>query len=790
MLSIYKNNASCLINRESDNRHVLALLEGPIVLDFSGAKPRPAQWIGRPLQRIEDERLLRGAGCFVDDLEPAGCLFVEIVRSVHPAGRIVSIDLDGARDLPGVVRVFSAADVAGLGSPAVNPLLPDMQLPAFELFACERIGALGQPLAAIVATSATVAKDAAQLIAVDIEPDEAPPLSSETAVSHVWTAGNVDAAFAAAAHVVTIDIEHARLAPFALELRSALAAWDGERQLLTVWLSTQTPHRARSDLAVILALPTERLRVVAPDVGGAFGGKASIYPEDIIVAFASFTLRAPVKWTASRSEEFLSATQGRGATTRAWLAVSEGGRFLGLKADLAFPLGHWLPYSAAAPVNNAGRILPGPYRVPAIRIHGHAEVRNTAAVNIYRGAGRPEATMLMERLVEEAARHLSLDPIKLRHLNAVASTYFPHASGTGAILDSGDYPRLLDIACSSAGYLKLRQDCARMRRAGAICGVGAGLYVEPCGQGWESASIHIEPDGRIVAATGSTSQGQGRQTAFSQIVGDVLLLSPHEIQLNQGDTDTTPPGIGALASRSSPIGGSALLLAAQEFRKTSLGIAAQILRIAGEDTVLVPGGFSCVNDSAQFVSWEQIAKSSYEGTVDCGERPENLKADIVYHADGEAWSSGCVIAAVSIEGETGELSIDTLTWVDDAGPVLNPLLLEGQLLGGMAQGVGEALMEQLIYDDEGQLLTGSLMDYTLPRASDVPLIDLRKLETRSPANILGVKGAGEAGCIGIPAAILNAAIDALRPLGVRTIDMPLTSARIWQAMKDSEKENP
>lgn len=681
------------------------------------------------------------------------------------------------RQSPGVMRVFDAADVAGRAPPAVNALLPGLTAPDCDIFAGTVIRALGQPVAAVIARSPSQARDAAQLFDLDVEPFAAVP-AVERAITHQWTTGDVDAAFAQADFIVRVEQKHARLAPFALEPRAALADWDESDQSLTVWLSTQTPHRARDDLASFLQMPKERIRVIAPDVGGAFGGKASIYPEDLIVALAAVTLRAPAKWTSSRSDDFLAATQGRGATTRAELALSKSGRFLGLKADLAFPLGHWLPYSALAPLNNAGRILPAPYKIAAVDVQGRAEMSNTAATNIYRGAGRPEATLLMERLTDEAARVTGIDPVKLRSMNVIGTADFPYATGTGAVIDSADFNRLLDIAVESSGYGELLKQCKARRRRGEICGIGIGLYAEPCGQGWESASVHIDDHGRIVAATGSTAQGQGRQTAFSQIVTEVLQVALEDVQVVCGDTAAVSTGIGALASRSTPIGGSALQLAAQEFLAKAQARAAMLLN--SNDVIHIAGGFVSQRDTTIRLSWSDFATDQPD---------EKLRADVIYHVPAEAWSSGCVIAMISIDKDTGVLRIEKLSWADDAGPVINPMLVEGQLRGGMAQGIGEALMEQIVYDADGQMLTGSLMDYTLPRASTVPDVDLRKLETPTSANALGSKGVGEAGCIGVPATILNAAIDALRPIGVQTIDMPLTSAKIWQAMDAARKKN-
>ncbi|WP_244628229.1 xanthine dehydrogenase family protein molybdopterin-binding subunit [Stappia taiwanensis] len=745
-------------------------------------------WMGEALRRREDRRLVTGQGRYVDDLTPEGCLHLEFVRSQFAHGEIVELDLEEARALDGVVAVFTAADLAGLGAAAINLLIPDVRPQPMHVLAAERVEAVGQPVAAIVATSRAIARDAAQLAGLDIEPlsvasgEDRPEVLTPEVLSHDWRSGDADAAFAAADHVVGVTVEHSLLAPMALEPRAALADWREGR--LTAWLSTQTPHRARDDLARMLALPLAQVRVIAPDVGGAFGGKASIYPEDVMVAFAARRLGAPVKWCATRSDDLLAATHGRGATTSGELAVAADGTVLGLRAKLAFQLGSWMPFSAVIPARNAGRILPGPYRVEDIDIGAKGYFANRAAVGIYRGAGRPEATMLMERLMDEAARVLSLDPLEFRRRNLIAADAFPYATPTGETLDSGNYQALVDMARHHAGYDALRARQAELRRDGKIFGIGVSLYIEPCGQGWESATASLCRDGTIIAATGSSAQGQGRETAFSQIVADLMRVSPERVTVRHGDTGESPTGIGALASRSTAIGGGAMVRACEGLLEQIRRAGAELLQ-CGEDEI-VPGdaGVSVASDQGRMATWEALA-GHLLGPETGDPKEAALCSSVVFHADGEAWASGCCIASVIIDEDTGTPTIDEVVWVDDAGVVLNPMLVRGQLVGGMAQGLGEALMERIVYDEDGQMLTGSLMDYAVPRAADIPPVRIEKIETPSPTNPLGAKGVGEAGCIGIPAAIVNAVGDALSPFGVRGLQMPLTSERIWRAMHDA-----
>ncbi|MBW3096420.1 xanthine dehydrogenase family protein molybdopterin-binding subunit [Pseudohoeflea sp. DP4N28-3] len=734
-------------------------------------------WIGHSPRRREDYRLVTGGGAFVDDHQPEGCLHLAFVRSELAHGRIVAINREAARQAEGIVAVYVAADLAGLGEAAINRLLPGITATPMHVLARDIVTAAGQPIVAIAATSAAAAADAAQLVEVQIDPL---PLigveDREPVLRHRWAAGDVNSAFKTAAATVSASVEHALLAPMTLEPRAALACFDADG--LTAWLSTQTPHRARDDLARMLDLPVNKVRVIAPDVGGAFGGKASIYPEDVMVAWAAKDLCRPVKWTASRSEDLLAATHGRGGRLHGELALDAAGTVLGLRARLTFSHGGWMPFSAAAPARNAGRILPGPYRVEAIDVSVEGFLSHGAAVGIYRGAGRPEAAMLMERLMDAAARRLAIDPLEIRRRNLVASDAFAYRTPTGETLDSGNYAALLERLDAHVDYHRLRSEMDARRKSGEIVGLGLGFYIEPCGQGWESASISLCRDGSIVAATGSSAQGQGRETAFAQIVAETLRVVPERVSIRSGDTQAVAEGIGALASRSTAIGGGAMLRACEALRAKVSDAAGEVLQCAASEIVLSEEGLC--GGGGQSLSWEALGRQ-VAGAGATADEPA-LTSSAVYHAEGEAWSSGCCLASVAIDRDTGTVAVERLVWIDDAGRVLNPMLVKGQLVGGMAQGFGEAMMERLVYDDDGQLLTGSLMDYAVPRADDVPQVEIDKLETWSPSNPLGVKGVGEAGCIGVPAALVNAVSDALTPFGAPSLQMPLTSEKVWRAI--------
>ncbi len=685
--------------------------------------------------RREDLRLVTGRGRYVSDIALPGMLHATFVRSDHAQGRIVRLDTEAARVAAGVRLVMSGEDVDGARMPDVNPLLPAHGAAPAPLLAHGRVHGVGQAAAMVVADSRAHAEAAAALVDMQVDAaTEAEP--TDDAIFRV--------AFAAgepglAAHRVEVRHTQPRVAPAAMETRAVVAVREGKR--LTIWLPTQSPARARDDIAATLGLEKSQVRVIAPDVGGAFGGKATVSPEDLLVALAAWRLDAAVKWMASRSEDFLSATQGRGARLHGMLALDDAGRFTHLRARLRFPLGTWLPYSAAMPVRNAARILPGPYRLASVDIDATATAEHATAVNIYRGAGRPEAALLMERLVDAAARKTGIDPLELRLRNLIASDAMPYVTPTGERFDSGDYAALLDRAAARFDYAKERRQQAQRRTGGELVGIGIAMYVEPCGQGFESARVTLLADGTVRVASGSAAQGQGHETTFAAIAAEALGCDADKVVVVHGDTDTSPDGIGALASRSIAIGGSAILEAAREASRR---------RDAGD---ALP-----------------------------------LTVESIYRAPGEAWSYGCVMVRLVVDLDTGQPAIERMVWVDDAGRVISPQLAEGQLMGGLAQGIGQAMLERIVYDEHDQLLTGSLMDYALPRAADMPAVELESMAVPATANLLGAKGVGEAGTIGVPAALLNAAIDALAPMGVTELDFPLTAERLWRTIHASHKE--
>ncbi len=690
-----------------------------------------------PTDRMAPARL-RGAGCFVADVALRDPLHLSFARATTASGRIGAPDLSAARSVPDVHAVHSGADVAGLGVLTVNEVIPLNHVPAFPLLVQGQIGGLGQPVAAILGESPMAALDGAEAVLWDVEDAADAGIAGRTPLAEkTWRTGDPEAAFHAAAHVVEVTVQHPRLFPSPMETRGIAVEYSDAG--LTIWLSTQTPHRARSEIAQILGVDAARLRVIAPDVGGAFGMKGSVYPEEVFAVWAAMTHRRSVRWIASRSEDMVSATQGRGLRSHGRLALARDGRFTALEAWIEAPLGAWLPNSALIPAWNAARILPGPYDIECVAIETRAIPGAQGPVGIYRGAGRPEAACLMERLVERAAFELQRCAVDLRVQNVHASGALPTRTVTGNILDSGDYPQTLLRASEATDYPGLRRMQRDARQKGRLFGVGSALYLEPSGEGFESARVTMTTDGNITVASGSSSQGHGRETAYAQIVAELFDLPPDRIEVIHGDTETCPAGIGAVASRGTSIGGSAVFTAAERVR-------------------------------ARHLRGDALP----------------ISEEVRYENEGQAWGHGLYVVVVEIDRDTGVPQILRAACMDDAGRLVNPAFVDGQIRGGFAQGLGEALMEQVVHDGDGQLLSGSLMDYALPRASDIPPMEVHTEETPTPMNALGVKGVGEAGTIGAPAAILNAVMDALAPIGVTRLDMPLTPCKIWSAIRSAE----
>ena len=751
------------------------------------------------MKRREDPRLLTGTGRYVDDLAPPGCLHAVFVRSPHAHARIVRLDVDAARRAQRVVAIVTGEDVAHLPPMPVNRAIPDMKVPPHPLVALGHVRAAGVPVVVVVAESVEAARDAAELIEVEyeplaamVEPEEAlapsapllfPDIEGNRSFRRVLRQGDAAAAFAAAAHRVPLRVAQARIAAVPIEPRAVLAAFDTLTEELTLWVSCQAPFRIRAEVARLLGVPESRVRVIAPDVGGGFGVKSGPYREEIVLAWLAPRVKRPIKWIATRGEDMVTTTHARGAVCEGELALDADGRILALRARVLAPLGSALMNAAAGSPWNHARLLPGAYVVPACEIEVSGALTTTTPLAAYRGAGRPEACFFIERLMDTASRVVGLDPAEIRRRNLIAADAFPYRTVTGQVYDSGDYPQALQRALATADYPALRRAQEERRGRGELVGIGLTSYVEPCALGWESGSLKVERSGRVTAITGSSAHGQGHETTFAQVVADHLGVSPDDVSVVHGDTRSGPEGFGTFGSRSVALGGGALARVSAEVAEKGRRIAAKLLEAAAADVAKIPGGFQVVGVPQRRVTWTEVAAAAYAGgaSLPTGETP-GLEATVYFDPQGEVWSFGAVVAVVSIDRETGRATVENLVWVDDAGTVINPLLAEGQLHGSLAQGLGQILMERIVYDADGQLLTGTLMDYALPRADDVPPVLIEKMHTPSPRNPLGAKGLGEAGCIAMPPAIVNAVVDALSPLGITHLDMPLTPERIWAAL--------
>jgi carbon-monoxide dehydrogenase large subunit len=760
------------------------------------AEQADGAWVGRPLKRREDHRLLIGSGRYVDDIRPPDCAHVALLRSPHAHARITKLDVGPARGAPGVIAVVTGGEVSHLSPMPVNRLVADMRVPPHPIIAEGAVHAAGTPVAAVVAETAYAARDALDLIHVEYEPlpalpepeaavaDGAPALFPDIERNRSFTRavrqGDAARALGGAARVVSLRVAQARLAGVAMEPRSVLAVFDASTEELTLWVSCQAPFRIRAEVARLLGLPESRVRVVAPDVGGGFGVKSGPYREEVLLGWLARRLARPLKWVATRGEDQITTNQSRGSVCEGELGVDAEGRITALRARVVSPLGSALMNAAGGPPWNHARLLPGCYVVPACEISVTGALTTTTPVAAYRGAGRPEASFFIERLMDTAARALDMDPAEIRRRNFIAPGAFPFRTATGQVYDSGDYPLALDRVLAAADYPRLRREQAGRRERGEIVGIGLASYVEPCALGWESGQIKVERSGRVTAITGSSAHGQGHETTFAQIVADHLGVTPDDVVVLHGDTRAGPEGFGTFGSRSVALGGSALARGAVEVREKGRRIAASLLEAAVPDVVGVTGGFHVAGLPQRRVTWREVAAVAYAPghALPAGDTP-GLEATAYFQPEREVWTFGAALCAVRIERETGRLVIERLVWVDDAGTVINPLLAEGQLHGSLAQGLGQALLEQIVYDGDGQLITGTLMEYAIPRADDVPAVVIEKTCTPSPLNPLGAKGVGEAGCIGIPPAVVNAAVDALTPFGVTHLDMPLTPARLW-----------
>jgi len=776
--------------------------------------------IGAAVRRVEDPKFLRGLGCFVADITLAGELHCVLVRSPHAHARIRKIDCAPAAGQPGVAAVLTGADMAADNIGTMAPLWaiksadgkPMAEPPRWAL-ARGTVRHVGEAVAAVIAETLPQARDAADLVQVDYDPlpsvtDAKAAMRNGAPQLHKAAPGNicfrfergdevaVRRAFGAAAHVVQLDLVNNRLIGAAIEPRAVLA--DGSPTgKLTLYCATQVPHHIRRVVSEQLNLPQTAIRLVAPDVGGGFGYKGKHYPEETIVAWAARRLRRPVKWIGTRSECFVSDNQGRDHQTHAELAIDADGHFLALRVNTVANLGAYVStFGAAIPSAIYSALLAGVYRTPAIAVQSTGVFTDTLPTDAYRGAGRPEACYVLERLADEAAQVLGLDRAEIRRRNLIATEAMPYKTPIGPTYDCGNFPkilsRLLDIA-DYEGFAKRRGIAARAKK---LRGFGVACYVESSGVApsrfatalgarvgfFEAATIRVQPDGSVQVLVGTHNHGQGHVTTFAQIIASRLGVPLSSIEIIEGDTDQVPFGSGTFGSRSIAVGGSAIDRAAIKIIEKGKRIAAHLLE-ASEGDITFTGGIFSIAGTDRRISLPEVARAahipaSYPSGLELG-----LQDSAVYDPSGFAWSNGAHACEVEIDPDTCEVGVIGYWCVDDVGTVINPMIVEGQIQGGIAQGLGQALREHCVYDAGGQLLSGSFMDYALPRASDIPKISSELDESQPcPHNPLGAKGCGEAGAIGAPSAIVGAVLEALSPLGVTDIQLPLTPGRIWETI--------
>jgi carbon-monoxide dehydrogenase large subunit len=759
----------------------------------------PKFGFGQPIVRTEDEALLRGNGRYVADFSPDGVLHAAVVRSPHAHARFRIADAARARGKPGVTLVLTATDTAGLGQLPCQAEIPGARIaiPPYPVLARDEVKHVGDAVAFVVAQTIDEARDAAEALAVEWEP-QPPVIGAAAALAPgarlVWPhlhsncafetslgeAAATARAFARAARTVSLTLRNQRVVANYLDTRGVIAEYDSGRDRLVLTLSSQGSHSVRDVLCGVLGIAPEKLRVVTPDVGGGFGTKLFAYREYALAAFAASRLRRPVKWISDRSEHFLADAQGRDNVTTARLALDARGRFVALDVDLVADMGAYLScYAPFIPFIGAG-MSPGVYDIPACHVRVRGAFTNTVPVDAYRGAGRPEAAYVIERLVDVAAREISVPPDELRRKNFI--TALPYTTATGKTYDSGDFAGHLARAQRLADWDGFEERCAQSRARGRLRGIGLATYVEACGNnGPDTARIRLDADGGVTVLSGTQSTGQGHATAYAQLVADQLGLRPDHVRVVQGDTDLIASGTGTGGSSSIPCGGASVAGAARKLAGKLKDVAAEALEAAVGDLEIVAGAVR-VAGTDRAISLPELAR---RGEALGGA----LAAEDAFTPEAATYPNGTHVAEIEIDPETGDVQILRYAVVDDFGATLNPRLLAGQVHGGTAQGIGQALMENTVYDQmSGQLLTASLLDYALPRAVDVPALGFETRNIPCRTNPLGVKGAGEAGAIGSCPAVMNAVADALwRASRIRHLEMPATPERVWAALTEARR---
>ncbi|MBI2221479.1 MAG: molybdopterin-dependent oxidoreductase [Acidobacteria bacterium] len=778
----------------------------------------PARVFGSGIRRREDPRLLTGSARYTADVTLPGMAHAAILRSPHAHARIRRIDTSRAASAPGVVAVFTGADTEAALKPIPCAWLltnANLKTAPYRAMASGTVRYVGDAVAVVVAESDYEAHDALDLIDVEYDPFPAvvdpqkaaaagaPQLHPEAPgnVAFHWTVegGDVDAAFKSAGVVVRDRIIQQRLIPTAMEPRGAVAQFTPATGELTLWNTTQNPHIVRFIMSIVTGVPEDRLRVIAPEVGGGFGSKIPQIQGDFITAFCSMKLGRPVKWIETRSENYQSTTHGRDHVQEVEIAAAKDGRILGLRCSVWAGMGAYLSTAAPGiPTILHGLMLSGPYKIPAVREDVYGVYTTTTPVEAYRGAGRPEATFMLERMMDKLARALRIDPVELRRRNLIPPFDNGYGVVTGLTYDSGNYEAALEKLLGHIGYDALRSEQESARARGRYIGIGVSTYVEICGLGpsqvagavgfqgglWESAIVRIHPSGKVNVFIGASPHGQGEETTFAQIVADQIGVAVADVKVVHGDTDNTPMGWGTYGSRTTAVGGAALAVATRKIKEKAKLLASHLLEAAVEDIDYGDGkffvkGFPDRHKTIQEIALLANVAWNLPQGMDAG-----LEASSFYDPPNFTYPFGAHAAVVEVDAETGHVRVLRYVAVDDCGPQINPVIVEGQVHGGVVQGIGQALWEEAVYDGNGQLLTGSLADYAIPRADVLPDIEVLSTVTPSPHHPLGVKGIGEAGTIASTCTVYNAVIDALQPFGADAIRMPLTPERVWRAIRE------
>lgn len=773
---------------------------------------------GTRMKRREDVRMITGRGTYTDDIKFPDTLYAAFLRSPYAHAKIKSVKTDAAGSVPGVVGVFTGKDLKD----KMNPIPTAWHVPnadqkdtPYYAIAHDKARYVGDPVAVVVARSPYIAMDALDLIDVDYEllpaisdPEEAVKpgsldiyegISNNVALDWKFSGGD-GSVFDNADIIVKERLKNQRLQPSAMETRSAIASYDPGKGETTVWMTSQNPHVHRFLFSSVMGIPETKLRVISPDVGGAFGSKIACYGPEVVLLYLTKHFKKPVKWTEDRRENYLSTTHGRDHVHYVELAAKNDGTILGIRVKVYSNLGGWISTVApGVPTILSVLMYSGQYKMQAVECEVIGVLTNTMAVDAYRGAGRPEATFIVERMVDNLARKLGMDPAEIRRKNYIGKDEFPYTTAAGTGYDSGNYHEVLDKALSLIDYNKQVEENRRLRKEGKLVGTGIGSYVEMSGAGpskavratgyalglWESATVRVHPSGKVTILTGSHPHGQGEETTFAQMVSDELQIPYDDVDIVHGDTESVPFGMGTYASRTTPVGGGAIALACRKILKKATGIAAHMVGSTPDDMAYEDGYFYSPASPEKKVTLAEVGFASYSASFEHlpdGMEP-GLEETSYYDPVNFVFPFGTHVCNVEIDPETYQVKINRYVAVDDCGPQLNPMIVEGQVHGGIVQGLGQALYEEAIYDESGNLITASLADYAVPTAVEVPRFETAYTETPSPHNPTGTKGVGEAGTIAATPALVNAVIDALSEYGITNIDMPLKPENIWKAVK-------